>query len=126
MSRRESIQMAIIALILCSLGQYVMALEVPKKQDESSGFLGLLSNPMEDDEQVVITDVVKDAASEKAGLKKGDILLKVGKKKIEVFADVRDALEKTKPGEKIEVVVKRGGKEKSFIVILGERKNAAR
>src|SRR4029079_3182072 len=54
--------------------------------------------------------ITKESAAEKAGLKKGDIITKIGDRKIESTDDVTDAIRNHKPGDKVSVTYLRDGK----------------
>ena len=57
----------------------------------------------------------------KAGLKGGDLLVKVGDRTIGTIYDYMEIMNKHKPGDKVEVVVKRDGKNVKLPVTLGSR-----
>jgi len=71
---------------------------------------------------ILIKEVVKDSPAEKAGLKAGDVIIKVADKKVRDLRDVRRAINYFDPGDEIEVKVLREKKEKTFKVKLEERK----
>jgi S1-C subfamily serine protease len=71
---------------------------------------------------LLIKEVVKDSPAEKAGLKAGDVLIKVANKKVRGLKDVQRAINYFDPGDEIEVSVLRDKKEKAFKVKLEERK----
>lgn len=73
-------------------------------------------------EGVAVIEVAEDSPAEKAGIKKGDIVLSLGKEKTETLAKFRYELYKHKPGEEVEVVVNREGKEQKIKVTLEENK----
>ena len=65
---------------------------------------------------VYIVEVLKGGAADKAGIKSGDILLSIDSVKITNSASVQETVSKYSPDDVAEVVVLRGGKEKSFEV----------
>lgn len=69
---------------------------------------------------VVVYRVSSDGPSEKAGIKKGDVIIKVGKYDVSSSARLKYYLSKYKPGETISVVVIRGNEQKTFNVTLEE------
>ena len=77
--------------------------------------------------QVVIVDAIPGSAAEKAGLKKGDVIVKVNDHKVkekdatpeDVTAMVKEVI-KHEPGSKIKVTVKRDDKEKEIEVTVGK------
>ncbi len=78
----------------------------------------------EDGHGALIKEVVEDTPAEKAGLKAGDVIVKVAGEEIESLADVQDAVRETDEGETIELTVLRGKREKSFIVTVEERESS--
>ena len=56
-----------------------------------------------------VANVVKGSAAQKAGLRQGDVVVEIDGTKIQSANDLRVAIGKTRPGDKIAVVVLRGG-----------------
>ncbi|MEJ7626751.1 MAG: PDZ domain-containing protein [Ferruginibacter sp.] len=73
-------------------------------------------------EGAVISKITPGSAAEKAGLKVGDIITKLGDKKIEDSQDLFDAVNDKKPNEEVNIDYKREGNNKSVKVKLQERK----
>ncbi len=69
----------------------------------------------------VITSVEEDSPADKAGLKKDDVIIKIGKKKIEDSQDVFNVIGFTAPETKVDIVVVRGGKQKTLDVVVGSK-----
>ena len=76
---------------------------------------------LEDTKGVVITEIVKDSAAEKAGLEQGDIIVEFDGKTVEKAYTFRSRVAVLKPDTEVKVVVLRDGKRKTFTVKLGER-----
>ena len=57
---------------------------------------------------MTIGDVIKDGPAEKAGLKAGDVIIRIGDKKIGSIYDFMYALEPKEAGQVVEVEVLRG------------------
>ena len=72
------------------------------------------------DSGVAVYNVVEDSPADKAGLKKGDIIVKLGDRDVDGFADFRYELYKHSPGEEVVVIYNRDGKEKKTTIVLGE------
>jgi len=68
---------------------------------------------------VLVRDVVLGGASDKAGFKRGDLILKFGGKKIDSFATMVKAAQATTPGQKVKVAILRQGKPKTLTLTLG-------
>jgi len=68
-----------------------------------------------------ITDVVDGSAADKAGLKEGDIITKVGDKTIANPEALSKAVKTFKPNQEVNITYLRDGKSKTISVKLGER-----
>ena len=86
---------------------------------EKKPFLGVTTEKADDG--VKITDVSKGSAADKAGLKEGDIITKVGNKKINTPDELMDVVKKQKPKDNITVSYKRNGRSADTKAILGDR-----
>ena len=67
---------------------------------------------------VYIVEVLKNSAADKAGLKKGDVLVAVDSVKITTPSSVQEVVSRFSPGDKAELAVIRDGKEKTFEVVF--------
>jgi len=95
------------------------------------GFLGVNIQPltadlaksfgMDDSKGALISEVVEDSAAEKAGLKAGDIVVKLEGKVVEDADDLRNRIAMFKPGTEVEMLVLREGKNKKITAELSER-----
>ena len=81
-------------------------------------FLGVVTE--EDDKGAKITDVTNNSAAEKAGLKEGDVIIRIDDTKIENHEQLSKAITKHKPEEKVTIVYLRDGKEQKAAVALGK------
>lgn len=84
----------------------------------SRALLGVVSE--KDDKGARITSVTKESAAEKAGLKKDDIITKVGDTKIENSEDLYEAIGDHKPEEKVTITYLRDGKSATATATLGK------
>jgi aminopeptidase YwaD len=75
---------------------------------------------------VRFTGVTAGSPAERAGLQAGDVLVRFGAKEVRNVYDYTYALAERKAGDKVTVVVKRGGAEVSLDVVLGSRPSANR
>lgn len=89
----------------------------------TGAFLGVMTDKADNDEGVKITSVTKESAAEKAGLKKDDVITKVGSKKIASPEDLVDAIGDYKPKDKVDITYKRNGKENMASATLGAKKS---
>jgi serine protease Do len=72
-------------------------------------------------EGVLLGDITADGPADKAGLKTGDMVTKVGDLKVTNAKEMMRAVSSHQPAESLEVTVMRDGKEKHVSVKLGER-----
>lgn len=86
---------------------------------KDKGFLGVSPGEETSDKGFLIGKVIEKSAAEKAGLKAGDIITKIGDKKVADFDALAAALEDYKPEDDIVVAYIREGQEKSANVTLG-------
>ena len=88
--------------------------------DSNRPFIGVQLE--EGDNGLEIMEVVKESPAEKAGLKSGDVILKMDDKDIKTRADLSGVIGKHKIGDEVKFVVKRGDEEKEITVKLGKRR----
>jgi C-terminal processing protease CtpA/Prc len=69
---------------------------------------------------VLVEEVDQESAAGKAGIKAGDVIVQVGKKKIDEIRDVSRALGAFDEGEKVDVEVLRKGARKTVSLEVGE------
>lgn len=72
------------------------------------------------DEGVAVIEVVDGSPADKAGLKKGDIIVKLGNEEVNGLADFRYELYKHDVGDKLEISYYRDGKLTSSSITLGK------
>ena len=92
------------------------------EMDENRAMLGVTTEQA--DNGVEIQTVTKESAAEKAGLKKGDIIIKIDKEEIESPDDLSEAIQDHKPGDKVTVTFLRDKKEQKITAELGKWKGA--
>ncbi|MEJ7589220.1 MAG: PDZ domain-containing protein [Ferruginibacter sp.] len=89
-------------------------------QEVTRPFLGVTTEQVAEGAKII--EVVKESAAEKAGLKKGDVITKVGNETITDPDDLSEEIASKKPKETVTVAYLRNGKESNIKAILGERK----
>lgn len=67
-----------------------------------------------------VNSVMKNGPAEKAGIKAGDVIIKLNSTEIKTFSQLQDIIRQHKIGDQITVTVWRNGKELSFDVKLGD------
>jgi serine protease Do len=97
------------------------------KDGKPRAFLGVTTSSNADDmkqakEGAEISAISKGSAAEKAGLKEGDVIIKVNDTKIGSPADLTEAISSHKPNDEVTVYYKRDGKDMSAKAKLGETK----
>lgn len=112
---RKVVPLLVVALLVVApLGLAFAEDEKPKV------FLGVMLAGEEGATEIVIQDVVPDSPAAKAGLKSGDIILKMEKKEYKEPSELVKAVRAKKPGDKITLVIKRDGKEMEISATLAE------
>ncbi len=76
---------------------------------------------IDQDSGALIASVMPGEPAEKAGLRSGDIVIRIGDAKIESSSDLTREIASYKPKSEVKILVMRDGKQKVFTVKLGER-----
>lgn len=96
------------------------------------GYLGVqisdISQELKEDKElpnlegVYIAGVVEDGSADKAGIKEGDVILKVGSKAIKSVASLQEEVGKRRPGDKVSVTIRdsKGNVEVKDIVLRNQ------
>ena len=98
--------------------------------NESGAFLGVTTAAYNDGAKdtkpngAEITNITKGSAAEKAGLKNGDVIVKINDKNVTDPESLSDAVTSFKPKDEVTVYYTREGKASSTKAILGERKES--
>lgn len=98
--------------------------------NESGAFLGVTTSTFKDEAKnsslkgALIMEVSKESAADKAGLKKGDIIVSVNDKRVEDPNSLSDIVSSFKPNDEVTVYYNREGKGGSAKAKLGERKES--
>ncbi|TET35798.1 MAG: PDZ domain-containing protein [Planctomycetota bacterium] len=77
-------------------------------ENEDKIWLGVMLSPGQDG--LKVTQVIEDSPAHKAGLKVGDVITSVDGKKVSDISDLKMALERKKPGNRVKLVFGRQGK----------------
>jgi peptidase M28-like protein/PDZ domain-containing protein len=95
------------------------AAPAPRRSGAAGGaFLGIAVNPGLSD-GVKLASVLADTAAARAGLRDGDVIIRVGDTPVNSFEDVRRALSTRKPGDAITVLYLRDGEDHRVTATLG-------
>jgi putative serine protease PepD len=80
---------------------------------------------LEDDGEARLVNVVDGSPAGRAGLRTGDVVTEVDGKAIETGDALREAIDAKKPGDELQLKVRRGDNESEFTVKLGARPDSA-
>ncbi len=118
-------------VLILSIALLASAVVAQADDGHEKGYLGVMLQDvtpsmakalqMGDQSGVMINEVIDDSPAEKAGFEDGDVILEFNGKTISDNGDLTKAVRGTSPGDKVEVVVLRGGKNKTIDVEVGER-----
>ncbi len=103
-----------------------VAVEVPRQPMTGRStrvYMGTIPDFGEQVEGMKLSGVREGGPAAKAGLQAGDIIIKFGKVEIKNLYDFTYALGEYKPGDEVDVVIKRGNESKTLHVILEKRSN---
>jgi uncharacterized protein (TIGR03067 family) len=90
------------------------------KPEDLPGFVGMMIKYKgEDPREVVVADVFEGSPGKRAGLKKDDVLLKVGEAQVTDLRSIIDRTRQAKPGSKLTLRIRRDGKERDVTVKVG-------
>jgi S1-C subfamily serine protease len=84
----------------------------------AQGWLGVYLSGEND--EPVIAEVIPNSPAANAGMKAGDVLLAVGDTKTETSEEFVAAIRAGKPGDRVNIKLRRDGKEMTVVVKLGE------
>lgn len=96
------------------------------------GWIGITFRELNEDEAeklglkqqqfgMLVMQVEKDSPADKAGIKSGDLLLKIGKQKLSRSSDLTVTVGSAKPGDKLSVSILRSGKTIEKTITVGKR-----
>jgi hypothetical protein len=86
-----------------------------------SAYLGTIPSYDDETKGVKLEGVREESPAEKGGLRGGDIIVGFGGKPVATIYDYTESLGRYRPGDTVEVVVQRGGKDVTLKVTLGKR-----
>ena len=67
---------------------------------------------------VFVTKVVEDGSADKAGIKDGDVILKIGTKEVNSVASLQEEIGKRRPGDKVSVTVRNKKGEEELVELI--------
>ena len=102
-------------------GQDKKAAKKPGKQGERRVTTGTMPDFSFSGEGVRIADLSPDSPAVKAGLQKGDVIIKLGEHKVTSLRDYSNALKSYSPGDEVTLIYLRDGKQLSTKIKLAAR-----
>lgn len=94
-------------------------------RDTDMAYLGVIADPSYQGPGIRVDKVDAESGAGKAGLKSGDVILKVGERTLSGLLELKNALTGVTPGQTLDLLVKVGGKEKQIKAVLGNRPKLA-
>lgn len=76
---------------------------------------------LESSQGALVSDIVDDGPAARAGMQRGDVIVKYNGQEIEDGTQLKNLVAQTEPGTPVKVVVVRDGEEKELTMKLGER-----
>jgi serine protease Do len=105
--------------------------ELITKGKVTRGYIGIVLQNVDEDlakalklksaQGVLVGDVTPGSPGDKAGIKRGDVIIKFEGKKIESSEELRNLVAEREPGTSVAISLLRDGKETDVTVVLGER-----
>src|SRR5262249_31439870 len=96
--------------------------EKPGEDDSDgvAGYVGVQLRADQDKNQIVVSELLGDGPAKKAGLKKGDVVIKLGGADATNLQEVVARVRRAKPGSDLEFLIQRDGKEQNIGVKVGK------
>lgn len=114
---KQSVSLMLVLAVVFGLAGMGAAAEESKP-----AYLGVLTAKPEDGKAGAwVREVTPDSPAAKAGLKNGDVVVKVDGKEVADPAALTEAISARKPGDKVKLTVVRDGQEQEIEATLGER-----
>jgi S1-C subfamily serine protease len=117
MTRRSALAVAVLAGLCFATA--APAADDPKKDDKPTGYIGV-KMMHEEGGPITVQETVPDSPAEKAGLKAGDVIKKLGGKAVTDLPEFVKKVRGSKPGDKLVLTVERDGKEKEVTITVGK------
>ena len=93
--------------------------QIGKPMKPAAATIGVVFDSKAD--TATLEELTEDGPADKAGLKAGDTITEFDGKTVSTPDDIRAILRKKKPGDEVEIVIKRGAKTMSMTLTLGKR-----
>lgn len=100
----------------------VVGVEERSLRETDQAFLGIRRVYDYEGRGVKVDHVEEGSGAKAGGLKPGDVVLRVGDRRVNGFYELRTALAPLRPGAVVKLLISRGGKEQEIEVKLGSRR----
>ncbi|MEI6608001.1 MAG: PDZ domain-containing protein [Verrucomicrobiota bacterium] len=90
-------------------------------RETDKAYVGVLGDPRFAGPGVMVQEVKADSGAATAGLREGDVILRVNKRPISGMLELRNALTGLAPGSRVAMAINRNGKQLTLDVLLGNR-----
>lgn len=91
----------------------------PSAKPDEPGYLGIVA--AEERGVLTIVSVRDGAAAQRAGLRFGDVIRRIGDRDLRSLEDMAAALKPLRAGDRVEIVIRRDDREMALPVVLGKR-----
>jgi S1-C subfamily serine protease len=95
--------------------------ELERRGSVRRAYLGVSTSDPERGEGALVVEAVEDAPAAEAGLRAGDVIVEIDGRRVRGSEDVVSAIERQKPGRRVEVRFRRDGDTRAVEVALGVR-----
>ena len=95
--------------------------EAAGAQPAGGAFLGVSVDGASPSDGLRLGNVLPGSGAERAGLRDGDVIVRIADSSIDSFSDLRSALARRQPGDTVRVVYLRDGQDHAASVTLGTR-----
>jgi len=99
----------------------VLSVDERSLRETDQAFLGVVGDLRFEGPGVKVREVSEGSGAAKAGIRVGDIILKVGERPISGLMELRTSLLPVTPGDTVTLKVRRGGETSDIDVVLGNR-----
>ena len=84
-------------------------------------YLGVRLADVDNEGGARVVDLIDNGPARDAGLRQGDVIVRAGGERVQSADDVREAVNTRKPGDELELRIRRNGNERTITVELGNR-----
>lgn len=105
-----------------------------EERSSGQGYLGVITQDLEESLRdsydyrgssgVLVSQVESGSAADRAGLRRGDIILRFDGKRVDSASDLSDLVRRADPGDRVSITVWRAGRERTVSAVVGRRGEA--